>query len=99
MNTEEVVKAVSATCGVTQVVSRDVVKSFLEVVGGALSEGQEVTLAGFGRLYVKVSAPRIGRNPQTKEPVPIPARPIVKFKPTATFDAVLRASQSPRRLP
>lgn len=46
----------------------------------ALAEGEKVQLVGFGSFEVRERAPRIGRNPRTKEEVTIPASKAVQFK-------------------
>lgn len=47
---------------------------------GALQGGDKVPLVGFGTFAVSERAARSGRNPQTGEPVEIPARKAVTFK-------------------
>ena len=48
----------------------------------ALKKGEKVTLVGFGTLSVAERAARTGINPATKETIEIPARKVVKFKPS-----------------
>jgi DNA-binding protein HU-beta len=38
------------------------------------------TLPGLGKLILQDRAARVGRNPQTGEPVQIPAKKVVKFR-------------------
>ena len=57
------------------------VDAFCGVVLDALGQGEKVKLVGFGEWYPKRRAARIGRNPKTNEPVPIPARIMPVFKP------------------
>ena len=45
-----------------------------------MAEGEKVQLVGFGSFEVRERAPRIGRNPRTKEEVTIPASKAVQFK-------------------
>lgn len=56
--------------------------AFLDVVMDALKKGEKVTLVGFGTLSVAERAARTGINPVTKEAIEIPARKVVKFKPS-----------------
>jgi DNA-binding protein HU-beta len=60
--------------------SKDVVQSVIDHVAGALSEGDNVTLVGFGTFKLSDRAARVGRNPRTGEAVDIPARRTVSFK-------------------
>lgn len=46
----------------------------------ALANGREVTLPGLGKFSVTERAERAGRNPQTGEPMTIPAARVPKFK-------------------
>ena len=43
-------------------------------------EGEKVQLVGFGAFEVKARAERVGRNPQTKETITIPASKTPVFK-------------------
>lgn len=47
-----------------------------------LSQNAEVVLRNFGTFEIRVTRPKVGRNPNAPEKdVPIPARAVVKFKP------------------
>ena len=54
----------------------------LDHMTGALAEGEDVAISGFGVFEVVERSPRIGRNPRTREAVPIPARRVVVFRPS-----------------
>jgi DNA-binding protein HU-beta len=49
-------------------------------VQAALGHGDKVSLPGVGQFEVAERAARQGRNPQTGEPIAIPASKAVKFK-------------------
>jgi len=58
-------------------------------IQGALQDGKKVTLVGFGTFSVANRQARMGRDPQTKKPIRIPASKAVRFKPgKAMKDAV-----------
>ena len=57
------------------------VKSMLDMMGGALSEGDRIEVRGFGSFSLHYRPPRIGRNPKTGEPVALPAKHVPHFKP------------------
>ena len=46
-----------------------------------ISQGNRVSVDGFGTFICKKRAPRTGRNPHTGEAVPIPARVVTQFIP------------------
>ena len=52
------------------------------------------TIPGFGKLVLVKRKARMGRNPQTGEPVKIPAKTVVKFRiAKACKDAILGAKK------
>ena len=59
-------------------VSKVVIAAVLDTLGGVaqaeLQQGNEVTLPGLGKLTVKTSAARKGRNPATGAEMDIPAK-------------------------
>ena len=59
------------------------------IVKEALSQGEEITIRGFGTLSVVHREERKGRNPQTGEEVTVRAHRIVKFKPSKEFKTIL----------
>lgn len=64
-----------------------IVDIILEEIGDAMARGEKVQLTGFGTFEPKKRNARIGRNPHTKEAVPIPARIIPSFKPGKELNA------------
>ena len=68
--------------GMTQAQVFDILQLFLDNVVSHLAQNNEVVLRNFGTFEIRVSKPKIGRNPNAPETsVAIPARAIVKFKP------------------
>jgi integration host factor subunit alpha len=70
----------------------------LDRVIDSLKAGDSVGLSGFGVFEVVKRKPRVGRNPRTKEAVPIPERTVVTFRPSEKLklrmNPHLRNSQS-----
>ena len=60
--------------------SEKAVELFFEIMKQALSRGEKVMLSGFGTFSVKDQAQRVGRNPQTGEPLEIASRRNLAFK-------------------
>lgn len=67
----------------------------LDVIGAALAAGERVTLTGFGTFDVVERPARVGRNPQTRQPVDIPATTAVRFHPGAGLRAAVAAGEAP----
>ncbi len=57
------------------------VKSLLEMMGGALAQGDRIEIRGFGSFSLHYRPPRLGRNPKTGESVALPAKHVPHFKP------------------
>lgn len=47
----------------------------------SLKRGYKIPLVGLGKLYVRRTKPRVGRNPATGEPINIPAKKRIRFAP------------------
>lgn len=91
MNKSELVEAVASKTGMTQEESRAAVNAFIDAAMGALTNGEEVTLVGFGSFKIGERKARQGINPQTREKIDIPARRTVRFKAGSKLDDLLRA--------
>lgn len=65
--------------GYSRAESADLVDAVLEEMNKGLEEDGEVKISSFGTFKVKNKKERIGRNPKTKEEVPISARNVVSF--------------------
>jgi integration host factor subunit beta len=57
------------------------VKSLLEMMGGALAEGDRIEIRGFGSFSLHYRPPRTGRNPKTGDAVALPGKHVPHFKP------------------
>ena len=91
MNKAELVIAIAEKTQMTKKDSEAALVAALDAITAALSEGERVQLVGFGSFEVKARAERIGRNPQTKETINIPASKAPVFKAgKALKDAVAK---------
>lgn len=78
----DLVVEISNKTSLTQQQVFDVVQCLLDTVTDELADGNQVVLRNFGAFQVKVTKPKVGRNPtQPGSDMPIPARSVVKFKP------------------
>ena len=80
MNKTALVSAMAERLGASKKHSEEALTVALDLITEALAEGEKVQLVGFGSFEVRERAPRIGRNPRTKEEVTIPASKAVQFK-------------------
>lgn len=82
MNKTQLIDAVAEKAELTKVDARKAVDAFIEAVGDALKDANDgkVAILGFGTFSVSERGERMGRNPQTKQEMLIPAKKVVKFK-------------------
>src|SRR5450432_3125749 len=77
----EIVLNISNETGLVQHEVFDVVQKTLDQIIEALAKGDNIELRNFGVFEVKLTKPRVGRNPnQPGSSFVIPARATVKFK-------------------
>jgi DNA-binding protein HU-beta len=81
MNKSELIDSIATKSGLTKKDSAAALEATLDVITCALSNGEPVTLVGFGNFTVSERAAREGVNPLTKAPIQIKAAKVPKFKP------------------
>jgi integration host factor subunit alpha len=77
--------------------SAEVVEAVFETMKDVLSHGDKVKISGFGNFVVREKKERIGRNPQTGDPIPISARRVLTFKPSQVLKNVLNPEKAASR--
>jgi nucleoid DNA-binding protein len=77
---KELVHRIAERTGVTKVVAKDVIQSFLNAIIDELAEGNRLEFREFGVFESRERAARLAQNPRTLEKVPVPKKRIVKFK-------------------
>jgi DNA-binding protein HU-beta len=82
MNRSDLVKEISYQGEMTQSQAKVALTAVLDSIEGALSQGDKVSLVGFGSFGVKTKASRKGRNPKTGEEIEIGVRTVMYFKPS-----------------
>jgi len=80
MNKAELVSSVAEKAGLTKTDAEKVLKAFEATITEALVAGSKIQMVGFMSLEVTERVEREGRNPQTGEPMQIPASKTVRFK-------------------
>ena len=77
----ELISKISGDTGLKKADAEKALMAALNGIRDALSDGNKVTIVGFGTFSVGERAARKGLNPRTKEVIDIPASKVVKFKP------------------
>ncbi|MDJ0952557.1 MAG: HU family DNA-binding protein [Acidimicrobiia bacterium] len=89
MNKADLIDQVAARTGQTKVAAAATIEAMMGVIIDTLSEGESVTLSGFGTFEPKQRRARTGRNPRTGVAVPIPPKTVPAFRPGNTFKDAL----------
>ena len=76
----DVVDSVVEATGLSKKDANAAVDAFAATICEALSNGDSVGLIGFGTFEAKRRPARTGRNPQTGDPLNIPAKTVPVFK-------------------
>ena len=78
--------------GLSRASCSELVERTLAHMCGALSNGENVKISGFGTFVLRDKAERIGRNPKTGVEVPIAPRRVLTFRASqAMRDRIVEA--------
>lgn len=83
---KEIVKRISEDLGLTQLKVKEIVQRVFDSIIETLIEEERIELRNFGVFEVKKRAARTARNPRTGDPVSVPAKYVVTFKPGKTME-------------
>ena len=75
------ITAIANSTDLTKAQAGNALDGLVSVVTSALTNGEKVTVLGFGTFSTAERAARPGRNPKTGAEIQIPAKTIAKFKP------------------
>ena len=85
MNKAELITTVAKNTKMSKAAAERATNLVLESIKRGVKRDGNVTLIGFGTFTVKSRKARMGRNPQTGEPIRIKASRTVGFKPGQAF--------------
>ncbi len=71
--------------------AKRVIDAVFEKVVGAIVENGSVSISGLGTFHTVERGAREGRNPQTGAPIAIPAKDVVKFRPSGRLKEAVNA--------
>jgi len=83
MTKVDIAERIQSKLGISMKESLALLESVLSIMKNTLEDGEKIKIAGFGNFEIKLKKDRIGRNPQTGDPLTIEARRIISFKPSA----------------
>ena len=80
MNKSDLVAAIADDSGLTKADAARALSATTGAISSALSNGDKVSITGFGSFLVRNRAARSGRNPQTGATIHISASKVPAFK-------------------
>nr|WP_203448938.1 nucleoid-associated protein HU-beta [Photorhabdus khanii] len=81
VNKSQLIDKIAAGSNISKAAAGRVVDAFISSVTGALKDGDDVALVGFGTFAVRERSARTGRNPQTGKELKIAAAKVPAFRP------------------
>ena len=85
MNKREMIDRVASRSTLTKKQTETVISSILDAIIQAVSNGEKVTLSGFGTFESRQRQSRSGRHPQTGHSMEIPSKTVPAFSASKTF--------------
>lgn len=76
--------------GVKKLEAQMILDTFYQITAAELLGDGEITMYGVGKLKIRKTAPRMGRNPRTGESIKIPAGKKIVFVPFRDLKDALR---------
>ncbi|MBU1083054.1 HU family DNA-binding protein [Patescibacteria group bacterium] len=80
MNKSEIIDLIARKANISKSTATQAIDVFVNTVKSHLASGKNVTITGFGTFTVSKRAARNGVNPQTGNPIRIPASKVPRFK-------------------
>jgi len=80
MTQAQLVKKLAETIGVSNKVAKQAIDTIAAVAIAETKKNKMFTLPGLGKLVLRDTKARMGRNPATGEAIKIPAKKVVKFR-------------------
>jgi len=87
---EQLIAAVAEQKGMTKSLVTDVLDTITATITTEVSKGNDVRLGNlFGSFVAYTTKPTTKFNPSTREPVNVPAKRVIKFKPSSALKEIV----------
>ena len=85
----DIVNKISKELHISKQEAEEGVNLFFDTIKDALKGGEEIELRGFGSFRFRERGARNGRNPRTGEPVSVPPKKVLYFKPSKLLKDII----------
>lgn len=82
MTKADLIEKVFEKLGIPKKESASLVEEVFKIMKETLAKGEKIKISGFGNFIVRDKRERVGRNPQTNQPMLIEARRVLTFRPS-----------------
>lgn len=90
MNKQELINTVSSSTGYTLSTVSEIVQRTLETIAYGLVSGESVKISPIGSFKPVVRKPRVARNINTGQPIQVPEKKTVAFKPSTALESAMK---------
>ena len=94
---KDLYERIAEKTGASRTAVRYMLQTLLDEVVEELGRGNRIEFRDFGVFEVKIRAPRVARNPREEQPIFVPERKSVKFKPGKGMRNAVERGQAPTR--
>jgi len=95
MTKADIIEGVYEKVGFSKKESAEIVELVFDTVKETLERGDKIKISGFGNFQVRQKKTRMGRNPQSGQPIQIPARRVLTFRPSQVLKSALNGGTLP----
>src|SRR5258708_22958386 len=95
MTKADIIESVYEKVGFSKKDSAEIVELVFDTLKETLERGDKIKISGFGNFQVRHKKTRMGRNPQSGQPIQIPARRVLTFRPSQVLKTALNRGQLP----
>ncbi len=85
MTKAEIVTKITRQTGCEKVDVQQILESFFESIKGAMADGENIYMRGFGSFVLKKRASKVARNITEQTSIVVPAHYVPSFKPSKEF--------------
>jgi DNA-binding protein HU-beta len=96
LNKQELIDSITNATGQPKKAVSDVLNSTIDTIKTQVSKGERISLPGFGTFERRDRNARTARNPQTGDPITIPATQVPAFRAGSEFKNSVAGSKKKR---
>jgi integration host factor subunit beta len=85
----DLINKISKEMKISKQEAEEGVNLFFQTMREALLRGEEIELRGFGSFRFRMRGARSGRNPRTGNPVQVPPKKVLYFKPSKLIKSMI----------